>query len=258
MRFRPCIDLHDGKVKQIVGRTLRDGDTPRTNFETDASPAEFAERFRRDGLAGGHVIMLGAGNESAARSALAAFPGGLQVGGGITPDTASAWLERGASAVIATSSLFEGGAFSRKQLDRFESAVGAQRLVVDLSCARSGDRYFVMADRWQTRTELEVDADTLCEIGAHCAEFLIHAVDVEGEQQGPDETLIARLAQAPIPTTYAGGIRSLEDIERIRSVGGGRLDFTVGSALDLFGGELLRYRDLVRFTGDGRDAGGTT
>jgi phosphoribosylformimino-5-aminoimidazole carboxamide ribotide isomerase len=250
MRFRPCIDLHGGKVKQIVGRTLREGAAPLTNFETDAAPAHFAKMFRADGLSGGHVIMLGGGNEEAARSALAAFPGGLQVGGGLTPASAAAWLECGASHVIATSALFEVGAFSWAQLERFESAVGSDRLVLDLSCARDGDRYVVMADRWQTKTDLAVDRATLDDLASHCCEFLIHAVEVEGEQRGPDAELLERLAIAPIPTTYAGGIRSLPDIEQVRSLGAGRLDFTVGSALDLFGGEHLRYRDLVQFAKD--------
>lgn len=249
MRFRPCIDLRRGKVVQIVGKTLREDAEPETNFETDASPAEFAARFRRDGLSDGHVIMLGPGSEDAARSALDAYPDGFQIGGGITPDNAGQWLEAGASAVIATSSLFRQGVFDWKQLQRFRSEVGAERLVLDLSCARDGDDYRVMADRWQTRTDVIVDAASLGELSAHCAEFLIHAVDVEGRQAGPDRELLERLADAPLPTTYAGGIHSLADVELVRSAGRGRLDFTVGSALDLFGGDRLRYSDLVRFAG---------
>jgi len=246
MRFRPCIDLHGGLVKQIVGSTLRDGQRPTTNFSTEASPAHFAGMFRDDGLPGGHVIMLGPGNEQAARDALGAFPGGLQLGGGISPNNASAWLECGASAVIATSYLFEGAVFSWERLAELESVVGRDHLVVDLSCAPVGDRYVVMADRWQTRTDLEVDDASLEALASHCCEFLIHAVAVEGKQTGPDSKLVSRLASSPLPTTYAGGIRSLDDVERIGELAGGRLDFTVGSALDLFGGSL-RYRDLCRF-----------
>jgi phosphoribosylformimino-5-aminoimidazole carboxamide ribotide isomerase len=244
MRFRPCIDLHGGLVKQIVGSTLRDDDTPETNFSTDVSASHFAEMFRRDGLDGGHVIMLGPGNERAAQSALEAFPGGLQVGGGITPTSAADWLERGAAAVIATSYLFEAGAFSWARLAALEAEVGRERLVVDLSCAPNADGYVVMADRWQTETDLEVTSESLAALASHCREFLIHAVAVEGRQAGPDATLIEQLADSPLPTTYAGGIRSLTDIARLEDLSGGRLDFTVGSALDLFGGEL-RYRDLT-------------
>ncbi|MFP8878553.1 MAG: phosphoribosylformimino-5-aminoimidazole carboxamide ribotide isomerase [Myxococcota bacterium] len=252
MRFRPCIDLHGGLVKQIVGSTLREGDTPETNFSTNVSASHFAELFRQDGLDGGHVIMLGPGNERAAESALQAFPGGLQIGGGITPNNAAAWLERGAAAVIATSYLFENGAFSWARLAALQTEVGRDRLVVDLSCAPSGDRYVVMADRWQTETDLEVGSESLGALESHCCEFLIHAVAVEGKQAGPDPTLIERLAGSPLPTTYAGGIRSLGDIERIETLSGGRLDFTVGSALDLFGGNL-HYRDLTRYAGCRKD-----
>ncbi len=248
MRFRPCIDLHGGLVKQIVGSTLRDGEMPATNFSTEVSAAHFAEMFRDDNLDGGHVIMLGAGNEVAAESALQAFPGGLQIGGGIAPNNAAAWLERGAAAVIATSYLFDGAAFSWERLAALESEVGREHLVVDLSCAPIGDRYVVMADRWQSETDLEVGKTSLAALSSHCCEFLIHAVAVEGKQAGPDPTLVALLAASPLPTTYAGGIRSIDDIERIDTLARGRLDFTVGSALDLFGGSL-RYRDLTRFNG---------
>ncbi len=247
MRFRPCIDLHAGVVKQIVGSTLRDGSAPTENFVSAAPPAHFAALFRRDGLRGGHVVMLGPGNESAAREALAAYPGGLQLGGGVDPGSARDWLERGAAAVIATSYLFEAGELSRERLAALVDAAGAERLVLDLSCSRRDGRFFVKANRWQHFTSLEVNAATLAELAEHCAEFLIHAVDVEGKQRGPDRALIELLADAaPIPTTYAGGIASRADVELLADAGRGRLDFTVGSALDLFGGSGLRYADLAR------------
>lgn len=247
MRFRPCIDLHDGVVKQIVGSTLRDGAAPTENFVSAAPPAHFAALFRRDGLRGGHVVMLGPGNQDAATEALAAFPGGLQIGGGVDPSSARGWLERGASAVIATSYLFEQGELSRARLDALVAEVGPERLVLDLSCGRRDDRFFVKANRWQHFTQLEVNAATLAALAEHCAEFLIHAVDVEGKQRGPDRALIELLADAaPIPTTYAGGIASRADVELLVEAGRGRLDFTVGSALDLFGGSGLRYADLAR------------
>lgn len=252
MRFRPCIDLRGGLVVQIVGDTLEAGGDPETNFQTAVPASGFAERFRKDGLHGGHVIMLGPGNEEAAAGALAAFPGGLQIGGGIRSSNAARWIERGASAVIVTSYVFENGSLSRSRLDALVAAVGAERLVLDLSCAPHDGRYFAMADRWRTRTDVEVCPDTLASLSAYCAEFLIHAVQVEGKQSGPDPALVELLSDAPPrPITYAGGIRSREDIELIERVGRGRLDFTVGSALDLFGGTHLRYTDLVRYCDSG-------
>ena len=251
MRFRPCIDLHEGRVKQIVGGTLRDGQAPRTNFDTARPPSWYADLYRRDGLPGGHVIMLGPGNEAAAAEALAAFPGGMQVGGGIDPGNAAGWLDRGAAAVIATSFVFQGGSFWPEALRELSAAVGRERLVLDLSCAPLEDgRYVVAADRWQRLTNFEITRDGLEGLAAHCSEFLVHATQVEGLQEGVDERLIALLAEAsPLPTTYAGGVRSLADVDRIGELGGGRLDFTVGSALDLFGGAGVRYADLVEREG---------
>lgn len=250
MRFRPCIDLHDGVVKQIVGATLRDGDAaPSTNFQAQLPPAYYAELYGRDGLSGGHVIMLGPGNEAAAAEALAAYPGGLHVGGGMNPGSAGDWLERGASAVIVTSYVFREGRLDRGRLEEMVAATGAERLVLDLSCARDGDRYVVATDRWQHRTDFAVDAANLRDLSRYCSEFLIHATEVEGRQAGIDADLVARLADAvPIPTTYAGGVRSMADVEAIAELGQDRLDFTVGSALDIFGGDGLKYEDLVAWT----------
>jgi phosphoribosylformimino-5-aminoimidazole carboxamide ribotide isomerase len=212
--------------------------------------------FQRDGLAGGHVIMLGPGNEAAAREALAEFPGGLQIGGGIDARSAAGWLALGAQRVIATSHLFDGAQLSWPRLEALAAAVGADRLVLDLSCRPIEGRYVVMSNRWQTRTDLAIEPAALRSLAAYCAEFLIHAVDVEGLQRGPDAELLALLGDAaPIPTTYAGGIRSLDDVAQIERLGAGRLDFTVGSALDLFGGSGLRYRDLLRFGGAGAGPG---
>lgn len=246
MRFRPCIDLHQGRVKQIVGATLEDQGGPVTHFAADRPASWFAERYRRDGLEGGHVILLGPGNEAAATEALAAYPGGLQVGGGITPENAGGWLARGASRVIATSYVFTDGRLHPERLDRLVAAVGRERLVLDLSCAPRGGRYVVMTDRWQRATDLEVTPANLERLAQSCAEFLVHATAVEGRQQGPDPELIALLAEATsLPTTYAGGIASPVDVDRVERLGQGRLDFTVGAALDLFGGSGLRYADLV-------------
>ena len=246
MRFRPCIDLHNGVVKQIVGASLQDGADPQTNFTADQPASYFADRYRRDGLHGGHVIMLGPGNEAAAAAALAAFPGGLQVGGGINPQNAEAWLHLGAAGVVVTSYIFRNGKLCRDRLQAMVDAAGPSRLILDLSCRKLDGRYVAMTDRWQTATDLEIDASTLSDLAPSCCEFLIHATAVEGRQAGIDAGLASLLGRiAPLPVTYAGGIRSLADVELIRELGRDRLDFTVGSALDLFGGTGLRYADLV-------------
>jgi phosphoribosylformimino-5-aminoimidazole carboxamide ribotide isomerase len=256
MRFRPCIDLHHGCVKQIVGATLAAPNGPVTHFAADRPAAWFADRYRRDGLHGGHVIMLGPGNEAAAAGALAAFPGGLHLGGGITPDNAETWLSRGASHLIVTSFLFIDGRFQPERLASLVDRIGTQRLVIDLSCAPEGGSYRVMTDRWQRATDLSVDAATLARLAPSCSEFLIHATAVEGRQQGPDPDLVALLADAsPRPTTYAGGIATADDVERVARRGQGRLDFTVGAALDLFGGVGLRYDELVAHWGRPNHAG---
>lgn len=246
--FRPCIDLHEGKVKQIVGGTLGDTDRVRENFVSEKSSAEFAELYRRDDLRGGHVIMLGPGNEAAAREALAAYPGGMQVGGGVNLDNAASWLEAGASQVIVTSWVFQAGKVDFQRLAQLESRIGKERLVLDLSCRRRGDDYWVVTDRWQTFTDVLVSAETLGRLSGACAEFLVHAVDVEGLCRGIDAELVEKLALwSPIPSTYAGGASSLADLELVTRLGQGRIDLTIGSALDIFGGSGVRYEDAVAF-----------
>jgi phosphoribosylformimino-5-aminoimidazole carboxamide ribotide isomerase len=250
MKFRPCIDLHQGTVKQIVGSTLRDGAPERlqTNFIADRRPSWFAELYRQDNLCGGHVIMLGPGNEQAAAEALAAWPGGLQLGGGITDRTAVGWLEKGASHVIVTSWVFTKGRIAYDRLEKLVSAIGKKRLVLDLSCRRRGDSYYIVTDRWQKFTEVTISARTLDALARYCDEFLIHAADVEGMCRGIETDLVELLGRlSPIPATYAGGISSIGDLELIRRFGGGRLDFTIGSALDIFGGSSLTYREAVNF-----------
>lgn len=249
MRFRPCIDLHDGRVKQIVGSTLSDSQTTlRTNFSSDLPPAHYAALYRQDNLTGGHIIMLGGGNEEAAREALAAWPGGMQVGGGITADNAVFWLDQGASHLIVTSHVFHDGQLDRQRLDRLMRLVGKNRLVLDLSCRWRHDGYYVVTDRWQRFTELRISPAVLDELAAFCDEFLVHAVDVEGKCMGIDTRLLDLLATSvPIPTTYAGGVATMADLERIRISGRGRIDVTVGSALDIFGGSGLCYQDVVAY-----------
>lgn len=246
-RFRPCIDLHEGKVKQIVGGTLRDdGPGPRVNFTASAGAGEFAAKFRGDGLTGGHVIKLGPGNDEAAREALAAWPGGLQIGGGIHAGNAGEWLAAGASHVIVTSWLFTEARFSEARLEELVEAIGASRLVIDLSCRRTARGWTVAMDRWQTLTDLDVTPATLDRLAPWCDEFLIHAADVEGLCGGIDGELVELLgAWGGRPMTYAGGAASLADVEKVAALSAGKVDVTVGSALDLFGGTGVGYEELV-------------
>jgi phosphoribosylformimino-5-aminoimidazole carboxamide ribotide isomerase len=236
-------------VKQIVGGTLADGpERVRTNYVSEHSAAWFAELYQRDGLKGGHVIMLGPGNEAAARSALAAYPGGMHVGGGINLDNAAEWLDSGASHVIVTSWVFREGRVDWERLRALTTAIVMERLVLDLSCRRRGSEYFVVTDRWQKFTDVAIKAESLTELGKWCSEFLVHAVDVEGLCRGIDKELVTRLAKwITRPTTYAGGANSLQDLETVERLGERKIDLTIGSALDIFGGKGIRYRDAVEF-----------
>ena len=255
MRFRPCIDIHNGKVKQIVGASLKDaGDQAAENFVSDKSAADFAKLYKKYGLKGGQVILLN-GKESGyyeetkkqALSALTAYPGGLQAGGGITADNAAEFLRAGASHVIVTSYVFQGGEIRKENLERLVRAVGRQHLVLDVSCKRREDGYYIVTDRWQRETAVQITPDLLDELSAYCDEFLIHAVDVEGKKGGIEEMLIGELAGwQGIPVTYAGGVRDLEDLRKMRKAGGGRIDVTIGSALSIFGG-TLDFEMAVRY-----------
>jgi len=248
LRLRPCIDLRNGRVVQIVGGTLGEGEAGAnvvTNFTSERPAAVYARRYRADGLTGGHIISLGPGNEQAALAALSAFPGGMHMGGGITPENAGRYLDAGASHVVVTSYVFREGKLDQGRLDELVRAVGRQRLVLDLSCRLRDGEYVVMTDRWRQFTTLRVDRETLERLGQFCDEFLVHAVDVEGRKAGADVALVERLAAwSPRPVTYAGGVAGWDDVERVQAAGGGRGDLTIGSALDLFGG-TMRYRDIV-------------
>jgi len=241
MRFRPCIDLHHGKVVQIVGGTLNEhaADTMHTNFVSEQQPADFARLYQESGLAGGHVISLGTGNLDAALQALQAWPGGLQYGGGVTPDNAGTFLNAGASHVIVTSYVFSGGRIDTDRLAALVAAVGKDRLVLDLSCRKRNGKYHVVTDRWQTFTDQVVDETLLHELSGSCAEFLVHGVDVEGLRQGIQEDLIVLLGRSsPCPVTYAGGVSRIQDLALVKQLGQNRVDLTIGSALDIFGGDV--------------------
>ena len=246
--FRPCIDLHNGKVKQIVGGSLNDDDnSPATNF-TSEKPAEwYAELYQKDQLAGGHVIRLGKGNEEASLNALKAYPGGLQVGGGVNNENASGLLEAGASEVIITSFVFKDGVLNEKNLDLVLKETGKEKLVLDLSCRIKDDKYWIVTDRWQNFTSLELTPKAMNQLAGSCCEFLIHAVDVEGLCKGIDWRLVEMLKESPIPVTYAGGARNLADLEKITDISQNKVDLTIGSALDLFGGDGLTYKEAVDF-----------
>ena len=245
MKFRPCIDIHNGKVKQIVGSSLTDS-SAKENFISDKDSAYFAELYKDNDLYGGHVIILNkAGTdeyEASKKEAIKAFkefPDGLQVGGGINDKNAAEFIEAGASHVIVTSYLFEDGKLSEEKMKKLKDAVSKEKIVFDLSCKKVGDKYFVTTDRWQTITETEMNCDTLKKLEEYCDEYLIHAVDVEGKCNGPETDIIKELSKYDgNKVTYAGGIRSLEDVEAINKASDGKIDFTIGSALDIFGGNL--------------------
>ncbi|MDP6042069.1 MAG: phosphoribosylformimino-5-aminoimidazole carboxamide ribotide isomerase [Candidatus Latescibacteria bacterium] len=247
MRFRPCIDLRHGRVVQIVGGTLRDDNElgAVTNFETERSSADYAKMYSDDGFLGGHVIALGPGNEAAALAALEAFPGGLHMGGGIRADNGEMFLDAGASHVIVTSYVFREGQVDVDRLNEMVKTVGKDRLVLDLSCRKRGEDFVVVTDRWQKFTDVVVNEQTLQELEQYCSEFLVHGVEVEGKRAGIEETLVEMLGRwSSVPVTYAGGAKTLDDLDRVCALGQGRVDLTIGSALDIFGGDVA-YRDVV-------------
>ncbi len=250
-KFKPCIDLHEGKVKQIVGGSLsHDRAALKENFSTDQSPADFATLYRNHGLTGGHIIQLGPGNQQAAETALAAWPNGMQLGGGVTIENAAHWLDAGASHVIVTSWLFDSdGNFLPKRLRQIASEIGENRLVVDLSCRRTTDGWTVAMNRWQTLTNIHISPAALDDIAEYCDEFLIHAADVEGLCGGIDLALIELLGDwGKIPMTYAGGASSMRDLKLTQTHSHGKVDITVGSALDIFGGNGIEFEELVKWS----------
>ncbi|KZY28188.1 MULTISPECIES: phosphoribosylformimino-5-aminoimidazole carboxamide ribotide isomerase [unclassified Oleiphilus] len=244
-QFRPCIDLHQGKVKQIVGGSLNDQGAD-TNFVSAYDAAYYASLYKEHNLQGGHVIALGPGNKDEALKALSAWPQGLQFGGGVNHENASEFLEAGASHLIVTSYLFEDGELSSDRIEKIKAETGAERLVMDLSCRKTESGWNIATDRWQTVTRTQITKNTLAELAGHCNEFLIHAADVEGLQAGIDEDLVSLLGEiSPIPVTYAGGARSFEDLKLVHQLSGGKVDLTIGSALDIFGGAGLTLDECI-------------
>lgn len=255
MRFRPCIDIHNGKVKQIVGGSLIDADNyAKENFVAEYDAAWYAEYYRQTELSGGHVILLNSKESSyyeqtkkEAISALKAYKGGLMIGGGIAPENAEEFLNAGASHVIVTSYVFSDGQIREDRIDKMVKAVGKKHLVLDLSCRKKAGKYYVVTDRWQKFTDVVVTEDVLAKLSGMCDEFLIHAVDVEGKASGIEKDLIpVLLSGSSIPVTYAGGVGCFEDLNDLKSLGKGKIDVTIGSALSIFGGSM-DYKRVLEF-----------
>lgn len=247
MKFRPCIDIHNGAVKQIVGGSLKDeADQARENFVSDLNGDFYADLYRRKGIAGGHIIILNhkdsdyyAADIRQARLALSAYPGGLMVGGGINTFNAEEFLDMGASHVIVTSFVFKDGRIDYENLKSLYKLVGKEKLVLDLSCRKKDGEYYIVTDRWQRFTDVVLNEETLDMLADYCAEYLIHAVDVEGKARGIEETLATRLGSwGKLSMTYAGGVGSYEDLRKLKELSKDKLDVTIGSALDIFGGTL--------------------
>ncbi|POS83142.1 Phosphoribosylformimino-5-aminoimidazole carboxamide ribotide isomerase [Erysiphe pulchra] len=250
-KFRPCIDLHSGKVKQIVGGTLTTKSTDlKTNYVSNFPASHYAKLYKLNELRGSHIIMLGPGNEIAAKEAISVWPGGFQIGGGITDLNAKNWIEWGAEKVIVTSYLFPSAKFSKERLDQILESLdnNKEKLVIDLSCRKQGNSWYVAMNKWQTLTEMEISEATIKYLQSYCSEFLIHAADNEGLQEGIDESLIRNLAKwCQIPVTYAGGAKNLQDLETVKNLSNGCVDLTIGSALDIFGGKGVTFDECVKW-----------
>ena len=255
MEFRPCIDIHNGKVKQIIGGSLKDaGDQATENYVAEQDAVYFAKLYQKEGIKGGHIILLNPASSTyyketraQAELALGAYPGGLQIGGGLTAENAKEFLDAGASHVIVTSYVFRDGKINYENLARLKDAVGREHLVLDLSCRKKDDFYYIVTDRWQKFTDEKVSITLLDELSSYCDEFLIHAVDVEGKAKGIEKELVRLLGEwGKIPVTYAGGVGSFEDLRELKELGKDRLNVTIGSALDLFGGPMA-YEKVLHY-----------
>ena len=255
MKFRPCIDIHNGHVVQIVGSSLRDeNDTAQNNFVSEKDSAYYAKLYKENGLSGGHIIILNGkdseyyeATKAEAVKALQTYKGGMQIGGGITDKNAEEYILAGASHIIVTSYVFSDGKICYNNLNRLNSAVGREHICLDVSCRMRNGKYYVVTDRWQKFTDVVLDENLIVSLSEYCDELLVHAVDVEGRKAGINATIAGILEKSPIPVTYAGGISSLDDIAKIRSIGNNKIDFTIGTALNIFGGDL-DLMEVIRCT----------
>ena len=255
MKFRPCIDIHNGHVVQIVGSSLRDeNDSAQNNFVSEKDSAYYANLYKENGLSGGHIIILNGkdseyyeATKAEAVKALQTYKGGMQIGGGITDKNAEEYILAGASHIIVTSYVFSDGEICYNNLNRLNSAVGREHICLDVSCRMRNGKYYVVTDRWQKFTDVVLDENLIVSLSEYCDELLVHAVDVEGRKAGINATIAGILEKSPIPVTYAGGISSLDDIAKIRSIGNNKIDFTIGTALNIFGGDL-DLMEVIRCT----------
>ena len=255
MKFRPCIDIHNGHVVQIVGSSLRDeNDSAQNNFVSEKDSAYYANLYKEYGLSGGHIIILNGkdseyyeATKAEAVKALQTYKGGMQIGGGITDKNAEEYILAGASHIIVTSYVFSDGKICYNNLNRLNSAVGREHICLDVSCRMRDGKYYVVTDRWQKFTDVVLDENLIVSLSEYCDELLVHAVDVEGRKAGINATIAGILEKSPIPVTYAGGISSLDDIAKIRSIGNNKIDFTIGTALNIFGGDL-DLMEVIRCT----------
>lgn len=255
MEFRPCIDIHNGKVKQIVGGSLRDkGNQAKENFVSEMDGAFYAQLYRKENIKGGHIILLNPvtsehyeATKAQAMSALSNYPDGLQVGGGITAENANEFIKAGASHVIVTSYVFKDGKINYDNLNKLVQAVGKEHLVLDLSCRQREGSYFIVTDRWQKYTDETITTELLDELSEYCDEFLVHAVDVEGKASGIETELVSLLGEwEKIPVTYAGGVHSFDDLRLVKELGRDKINVTIGSALDLFGGNM-KFEEVLSY-----------
>lgn len=255
MKFRPCIDIHNGKVKQIVGGSLKDeNNQAKENFVSEVDSTYYANLYKANNIKGGHIILLNSkdseyfeATKGEALKALMAYKGGLQIGGGVNCDNASEYIEAGASHVIVTSYVFKNGKINYDNLNKIFNAVGKEHLVLDLSCRKKDDKYYIVTDRWQKFTDVCIDENIFYELSKYCDEFLVHAVDVEGKASGIEEEVAKILGRLEnIKVTYAGGISSFADLDILKELGNGKVDFTIGSALDIFGGKM-QFDSVVKY-----------
>lgn len=255
MKFRPCIDIHNGKVKQIVGGSLKDeNNQAKENFVSEVDSTYYANLYKANNIKGGHIILLNNKDseyfettKSEAIKALMAYKGGLQIGGGVNCDNALEYIKAGASHVIVTSYVFKNGKINYDNLNKIFNAVGKEHLVLDLSCRKKDDKYYIVTDRWQKFTDVCIDENIFYELSKYCDEFLVHAVDVEGKASGIEEEVAKILGRLEnIKVTYAGGISSFADLDILKELGNGKIDFTIGSALDIFGGKM-QFDSVVKY-----------